>query len=151
MNFNTVTEFENQISEFFGAPYAVAVDSCTHGVEICLRHTQAKSINVPKNTYLSIPFLAHKLWIELKWKDENWVDYYYLTDKVDMELRKYYYGGRNEIFNKLGETTGKLYYVDFTSLYPYVMNKYKYPTGQINIIESPLLENINSYFGFIEC
>jgi dTDP-4-amino-4,6-dideoxygalactose transaminase len=82
MDFNTVTEFENQIAEFFGAPYAVAVDSCTHGVELCLRHTQAEKIIVPKNTYLSIPFLAHKLWLELEWKDENWVDYYYLTDKV---------------------------------------------------------------------
>ena len=63
MNFNTVTEFENQIAEFFGAPYAVAVDSCTHGVEICLRHTQTDSIQVPKRTYISIPFLAHKLWL----------------------------------------------------------------------------------------
>lgn len=82
INFNIVTEFENQIAEFFGAPYAVAVDSCTHGIELCLRHTQADNIVVPKNTYISIPFLAHKLWIELQWKDENWVDYYYLTDKV---------------------------------------------------------------------
>ena len=82
MNFNTVTEFENQIANFFGAPYAVAVDSCTHGVELCLRYTDADHITVPKNTYLSIPFLAHKLWIELKWKNEIWVDYYYVTDNV---------------------------------------------------------------------
>ena len=82
MNFNTVTEFENQIAEFFGAPYAVAVDSCTHGVEICLRHTQTDSIQVPKRTYISIPFLAHKLWLNLSWKDEDWVDYYYVTDNV---------------------------------------------------------------------
>ena len=82
MNFNTVTEFEKRVAEYFGAPYAVAVDSCTHGVELCLRYTQADHITVPKNTYLSIPFLANKLWIDLFWKDENWVDYYYLTDKV---------------------------------------------------------------------
>ena len=91
--------------------------------------------------------IARRVFLEKYYKN----NLYYLTDKVDKELRKYYFGGRNEIFNKLGETTGHLYYVDFTSLYPYVMNKYKYPTGQINIIESPLLENINSYFGFIEC
>jgi dTDP-4-amino-4,6-dideoxygalactose transaminase len=82
MNFNTVTEFENKIAEFYGAPYAVAVDSCTHGVELCLRYNNVKSITVPKHTYLSIPFLANKLGIELKWKDENWVDYYYLTDNI---------------------------------------------------------------------
>jgi len=82
MNFNTVTEFESQVAEFFGSPYAVAVDSCTHGVELCLRYTLADHIIVPKNTYISIPFLANKLQIELEWKNENWIDYYYLTDKV---------------------------------------------------------------------
>jgi dTDP-4-amino-4,6-dideoxygalactose transaminase len=80
--FQVVTEFENKIAEFFGAPYAIAVDSCTHGVELALRYTQVDHITVPKHTYLSIPFLANKLWIDLFWKDENWTDYYYLTDQV---------------------------------------------------------------------
>ena len=82
MNFNTVTEFENQVAEFFGAPYAIAVDACTHGVELALRYTNVDYIRVPKRTYLSIPFLADKLSIDLFWKDENWADYYYLTDRV---------------------------------------------------------------------
>jgi hypothetical protein len=82
MNFNTVTEFENQIAEFFGAPYAIAVDACTHGVELCLRYTNVESISIPKNTYLSIPFLFHKLNIELEWRNEDWRDYYYVTDTV---------------------------------------------------------------------
>jgi dTDP-4-amino-4,6-dideoxygalactose transaminase len=82
MNFNTVVEFEKQVAEYFAAPYAVAVDSCTHGVELCLRYTKAKHISVPKNTYLSIPFLAEKLNIEREWRYENWIDYYYLTDVV---------------------------------------------------------------------
>ncbi len=82
INFNIVTEFENQLAGFFNSSYAIAIDSCTHGVELCLRYTNARSITVPKNTYLSIPFLASKLGIELKWKDENWIDYYYVTENV---------------------------------------------------------------------
>lgn len=82
MNFQAVTEFENKLAQFFGSPYAIAIDCCTHGVELSLRYTKAQVIEVPKHTYLSIPFLAHKLNIELKWKDDNWRDYYYLTDKV---------------------------------------------------------------------
>jgi dTDP-4-amino-4,6-dideoxygalactose transaminase len=82
MNFQAVTEFENKIAQFFGSPYTVATDCCTHGVELSLRYTKAQVIEVPKHTYLSIPFLAHKLNIELKWKDDNWRDYYYLTDTV---------------------------------------------------------------------
>jgi dTDP-4-amino-4,6-dideoxygalactose transaminase len=76
MNFEVVTTFENKISEFFGAPYAVAVDSCTHGLELCLRHTNETKINVPKRTYLSVPFLAEKIGLKREWRDDNWERYY---------------------------------------------------------------------------
>lgn len=79
MNFNTVTEFEKKIAEFFGSPYAIAIDSCTHGIELCLRYTKETKINVPKRTYLSVPFLAEKLGIEREWRDEEWQDYYTLS------------------------------------------------------------------------
>jgi len=82
MNFNDVIQFEDEVAKYFGAPYAVAVDCCTHGIELCLRYTKATDIAVPKHTYISIPFLAHKLGITLTWKEENWVDYYYITDNI---------------------------------------------------------------------
>lgn len=82
MSFNTITEFENKVAEFFGAPYAVAVDSCTHGVELALRYTKATTIVSPHRTYLSIPFLAEKLGIERTWQDIEWIDYYYVTPNV---------------------------------------------------------------------
>lgn len=82
MSFDIITKFEKEIASFFNAPYAVAIDSCTHGVEICLRYNNVKKIIVPKHTYLSIPFLSEKLNIEREWKDENWIDYYYLTDNI---------------------------------------------------------------------
>ena len=82
MSFNKITEFENKIAKFFGSPYAVAVDCCTHGVELCLRYKNIRKITVPKRTYISIPFLASKLNIDLEWKDEVWNNYYYLTDNI---------------------------------------------------------------------
>tara|TARA_Y100000389_G_C17367806_1_gene467308 strand:+ start:533 stop:1120 length:588 start_codon:yes stop_codon:yes gene_type:complete len=82
MSFQVVTEFERGIAQYFGAPYAVAFDSCTHGIEVCLRYTNANKINVPKRTYISIPFLADKIGIDLEWRDENWQDYYYLTNNI---------------------------------------------------------------------
>ena len=80
MSFKTVTQFEKEVARFFGAPYAVAVDSCTHGIELCLRLKETHRIVVPKRTYISVPFLANKLNIDLEWTDENWEDYYYLSD-----------------------------------------------------------------------
>ena len=79
MSFEIITEFENKIAEFFGSPYAIAVDSCTHGIELCLRYTGEKRINVPNRTYLSIPMLANKMDLELEWRDEEWEDYYTLN------------------------------------------------------------------------
>lgn len=82
MDFTTVEKFENKLAEFFGSPYAVAFDSCTHGIEACLYLTKANKITVPKRTYISIPYLAEKLKIILEWKDENWQDYYFLTENI---------------------------------------------------------------------
>ncbi len=76
MSFETVKIFENKIADFFGAKYAVAVDSCTHGIELCLRYQNLSYINVPRRTYISVPFLANKLKISLIWRDEDWQDYY---------------------------------------------------------------------------
>ena len=82
MSFDVIKRFENEICEFFGAPYGVAVDCCTHVVELCLRYNNDQKIMVPKRTYISIPFLAKKLNIELEWQDIKWEDYYYLTDNI---------------------------------------------------------------------
>jgi len=80
MSFGVVREFEKQVATFFGSPYAVAVDCCTHGIELCLRYNKVDEISVPKRTYLSVPMLADKLNIGLKWRDEDWENYYYLGD-----------------------------------------------------------------------
>ena len=76
MSFKAVKDFENKIADWFGAPYGVSVDCCTHGIELCLRQQNIQSIEVPKRTYLSVPFLANKLSIPLYWRDEEWEDYY---------------------------------------------------------------------------
>jgi len=82
MSFKLVEDFEKKIAEFFGSPFAIATDSCTHGVELSLRYTNTKKIFCPKHTYISIPFLSNKLGIKLEWINNNWNDYYYLTENV---------------------------------------------------------------------
>tara|TARA_B110000003_G_C16649340_1_gene533504 strand:- start:2438 stop:3043 length:606 start_codon:yes stop_codon:yes gene_type:complete len=76
MGFESVTKLENKLGNFFGAPYVICLDACTHGIELCLKLQNIKTISVPKRTYISIPFLANKLNINLEWRDEDWQDYY---------------------------------------------------------------------------
>ena len=82
MSFQAITDFENEVAKFFGAPYAVAVDCCTHGLELCLRHKKVNNITVPRHTYLSVPMLADKLSLDLSWTDEKWEDFYYVTEDI---------------------------------------------------------------------
>jgi dTDP-4-amino-4,6-dideoxygalactose transaminase len=85
MSFDIVSEFESKVAQFFGSPYAISVDSCTHGLELCLRYEKYDNIEIPCRTYISVPFLAKKLNLKWNWREENWQDYYYLgnTNIID--------------------------------------------------------------------
>jgi dTDP-4-amino-4,6-dideoxygalactose transaminase len=73
-----IEEFESQIAEFFGSPYAVATDCCTHALELSLRHTGYNNITIPTRTYLSVPMTCMKLGLNWSWKEDEWSDYYHL-------------------------------------------------------------------------
>jgi dTDP-4-amino-4,6-dideoxygalactose transaminase len=82
MGFETVEKFENEIAKFFGAPYAVAVDSCTHGLELCLRLHNVKEMTTPDRTYLSVPMLANKLGIQHTFIKDYWTEYYTIAPNI---------------------------------------------------------------------
>jgi dTDP-4-amino-4,6-dideoxygalactose transaminase len=85
MNQIAVSKFEEEISNFFGCPYAVAVDCCTHAIELCLRYKQVLAATCPSNTYISIPFTFKKLGIKWAFENIEWKDYYFLgnTNIID--------------------------------------------------------------------
>ena len=80
--FKPLAKFEKQIADFYGAPYGVAVDCCTHGMELCLRLKQYNDIKVPRQTYISVPFMLKKLNLSFEWKNESWMYYYYITEDI---------------------------------------------------------------------
>ncbi len=79
--FEVLEIFENKISRFFGSKYCVLVDSCTHGIELCLRSTfsDQKEIVIPLNTYISIPMTLEKLGIQYVFADRYWEKYYQIN------------------------------------------------------------------------
>lgn len=85
MSFTNVEKFEKAIAEFFGSPYAVATDCCTHAIELCLRYTKADNITIPNRTYLSVPFTAEKLGLNWEWNYTPWVNFYLIgnTNIID--------------------------------------------------------------------
>ena len=80
--FEIVDQFEKAVAEYFGAPYAVSTDCCTHAVEMCLRYKNVTTAVSPKHTYLSIPMVLQRLNIDWSFQDNQWTEYYHVSDNV---------------------------------------------------------------------
>jgi dTDP-4-amino-4,6-dideoxygalactose transaminase len=83
--FEYIEKFENELAQFYGAPYAVATDCCTHAIELCLRYEGCNNITVPTHTYISVPFTCEKLNLNWEFEYKEWEDFYYLgnTNIID--------------------------------------------------------------------
>lgn len=53
--YKIVKMFEEELSEYTGAPYVVTVDSCTNALFLCCKYLQVKEVTIPSKTYLSVP------------------------------------------------------------------------------------------------
>lgn len=53
--FKIVEMFEEEVAEYAGAPFAVAVDSCTNALLLACKYLRVKEVMIPKKTYLSVP------------------------------------------------------------------------------------------------
>ena len=80
-SWQVVDHFEKLIADFFGAPYAVATDSCTHALELSLRvlNFDSRVIEVPRRTYMSVPMMLDNLNIPYALNDIEWQGYYQLS------------------------------------------------------------------------
>lgn len=76
--YQSLHDFETALAEFTGAPYVVLTDGCTNAMELCLRYDCVTSCYFSAFTYLSVPMLMHRLNIEYKLTDEQWVGEYQL-------------------------------------------------------------------------
>jgi len=78
--FDAVMDFEQALCEYTGAPYAVAVDSCTNALSLCLFKefidNGSQTILLPKRTYVGVAQAVinagHKIrWIDLDWEERG--------------------------------------------------------------------------------
>jgi dTDP-4-amino-4,6-dideoxygalactose transaminase len=80
-----IERFEELIAEFAYAEYAIATDSCTNAIFLCLKYYEQRhesryrpEIKVPKQTYLSVPqAVMHAGW-EVEFVDDRWEQEYQL-------------------------------------------------------------------------
>ena len=83
-------------------------------------------------------------------REEKWTKIFSFGNTI---IRDSMRGGRTEVFKlsyevKPGES---IRYLDFTSLYPYVLKSKRYPVGHPCLITKEFDTTLDSYFGFVTC
>lgn len=80
MNAYTVVElFEQRVAAFTGAPYAVAVDSCTAALTLCCDYLKVGEVTLPARTYCSVPMAVIHAGGTVRFEDRAWRGMYQLT------------------------------------------------------------------------
>jgi dTDP-4-amino-4,6-dideoxygalactose transaminase len=84
---NVIRQFERTIAKHCGAPYAVAVESCTAALFFCFKYLNVRTVEVPKRTYHSVPMqVLHSgggvKFVNLKWKGDYRLNPYPIIDSA---------------------------------------------------------------------
>lgn len=76
-------------------------------------------------------------------------DIYFLSKEKDKFIRGGYFGGRTEAF-RLNTIKGKVFYDDFTSLYPSMAHSNRLPYGKPEWVEFKSNDDFKGFFGFCD-
>ena len=85
--YQVTKDFERTLCEYTGAPFAVAVNSCTAALQLALaalerpvNYPEGHSwyVEIPRRTYCSVPMAIIRSHSYVQWRDENWRGAYQL-------------------------------------------------------------------------
>jgi perosamine synthetase len=102
--YKVVEQFEEAVARYTGAPYAVAVESCTSAIFLCLKYGPLpydNYISIPTHTYPGIACSIIHAGARVRFREEDWEGYYRLhgTNIFDAALR-FRWGMFNEILDE---------------------------------------------------
>lgn len=75
---NVIRQFERTIAKHCGAPYGIAVESCTAALFLSCKYLNVKDVIIPKKTYFSVPMSIIHAFGRPIYKDIDWVGSYQL-------------------------------------------------------------------------
>lgn len=86
--YRIVDEFEAALCEYTGAPYAVATDTCTSALFMCLAWWSGESVCLPKHNYVGVYQACVNTGHLVKWTDEEWQGSYRLDPSPIVDSAK---------------------------------------------------------------
>ncbi len=107
MNPHQVTrDFEAAVAEYTGAPYCVAVNSCTNALFLALmwmrkRWTESgvdplPAIEMPSRSYVSVPMQIKHAGFDVAFREERWQGFYQLRPALIFDCARYFSAGMYE-------------------------------------------------------
>ena len=76
---NVIRQFEKTIANHCGAPYGVAVESCTAALFLCCLYLKVQEVTIPKKTYFSVPMSIRHAQGWVNYEDKKWRGAYQLN------------------------------------------------------------------------
>ena len=76
---NVIRQFEKTIAKYCGAPYGVAVESCTAALLLCCIYHEVNQVIIPKKTYYSVPMSIIHAGGSVRYSDIEWKGAYQLV------------------------------------------------------------------------
>lgn len=115
--FKVVQDFEAALCEYTGAPYAVAVNSCTSAILLCLDYFKQNptgrwpwepEMEIPKRTYVSVPMQILNVGGQPVFRDEAWTGMYRIQPYPLWDAARRFTSG---MFNAAGVKPKNLHFV----------------------------------------
>ena len=76
---DVIKMFEQKVAHYAGSKYAVAVDSCSNGLFLCLKYLKATgTITIPSRTYVSVPMQIKHAGCDVDFEEKEWSGIYQL-------------------------------------------------------------------------
>ena len=96
--YDIVHDFEEALCEYTGAPYCVAVNSCTSAIFLSLMYCKTRlhlidPVTLPKFTYLSVPMACKHAGLKIKFVYVDWDGEYRLYPFPIWDCARWLRGG----------------------------------------------------------
>lgn len=75
---DVIRQFEKTIANYCGAPYGVAVESCSAALFLSCLYCKVKEVTIPKHTYFSVPAGIIHAGGKVKFSNKKWSGAYQL-------------------------------------------------------------------------
>lgn len=76
--YRIVEMFEEEVANYAGSSFAIALDNCTDALFLCCKYLSVKEVTIPKKTYLSVPQSIIQSGGKVMFEDIEWKGIYQL-------------------------------------------------------------------------